>query len=123
MSNNATPVGGFDFNRPTIVSLLYLGSWVTGGLTGLIGAVLAFIWKGEAQEAWESTHYAYLINTFWIMVVGTVLAVLLTITIILAIFGIPLGIGVGIWATVRAVMSLVKAQRREPMPNPGTWGF
>jgi uncharacterized membrane protein len=123
MSNNATPVGGFDFNRPTIVSLLYLGSWVTGGLTGLIGAVLAFIWKGEAQEAWESTHYAYLINTFWIMVVGTILAVLLTITIILAIFGIPLGIGVGIWATVRAVMSLVKAQRREPMPNPGTWGF
>lgn len=121
--NNTTPTGGFDFNRPTIVGLLYLASWLTGGIAGIIGGVLAFVWKGEAQEQWETTHYTYLINTFWIMVVGTVLAVMLTVTIILAIFGIPLGFAVGIWATVRSVLSLVKAQRREPMPNPGTWGI
>lgn len=123
MNNGATPVGGFDFNRPTIIGLLYLASWVSGGLTGLIGGVLAFVWKGDQHQPWEATHYTYLINTFWIMFVGTAIAFVLTVTLIFAIFGIPLGFFVGIWATVRAVMSLVKAQRREPMPNPGSWGI
>ncbi len=40
---DATPVpSGFEFNRPTIVSLLYLGSFITG-ITAIIGVVLAYV--------------------------------------------------------------------------------
>ena len=33
---------GFEFNQPTIISLLYLGSFVTG-ISGLVGVVLAHV--------------------------------------------------------------------------------
>lgn len=117
MTNNATPTGGFDFNRPTIIGLLYLGSLVTGGLTGLIGIVLAFVWKGEAHEPWEATHYTYLINTFWIGLAGSVIGVLLIIVLI----GLPILLAVTAWFVVRSIMSLINAQKRLAMPNPGSW--
>ena len=113
----ATPTGGFDLNRPTIVGLLYLVGAFTGGLLGIVGLVLAFVWKGEAHEPWEETHYTYLIRTFWMgLLAGFIGLILIVIGI-----GILILIAVSIWFIVRAVMSLVKAQRHEPMPDPLTF--
>ncbi len=106
---------GFDFNHPTIISLLYLSAVVLG-LTGLIGVVLAYVWRGEAHAEWETSHYEYLIRTFWIALAGTVVSVLLMIVLI----GFVLLLAVGVLVLVRCVMSLVNAQKRQPMPNPGT---
>jgi uncharacterized membrane protein len=111
------PTGGsFDANRPTIISLLYLASFLLG-VTGLVGVVLAFVWKGEPHEAWEDSHYQYLINTFWIGLVGSTVGIILTIVLI----GILILFAVAALVIVRSVLSLIKAQKREPMPNPGTW--
>ena len=52
------PSGGFDFNRPTVVSLLYLSSFILG-VTAIVGVVLAYVWKGEPHAEWESSHYTY----------------------------------------------------------------
>jgi len=38
---------GFEFNHPTIISLLYLASCITG-VTAIVGVVLAYVWRGEA---------------------------------------------------------------------------
>jgi uncharacterized membrane protein len=111
----ATPAGSFDFNRPTIISLLYLASFITG-ITGIIGVVLAFVWKGEAHEPWEATHYTYLINTFWIGLAGSVLGFLLMIVLI----GFLIWMATAALVIVRIVLSLVAAQRRTAMPNPGS---
>ena len=108
--------GGFDLNRPTIISLLYISSMVLG-VTGLVGVVLAFVWKGEAHADWEASHYQYLINTFWIGLASAIVGVILAIVLIgfLIIFaGMALVI-------VRSVMSLINAQKQQPMPNPGSW--
>ena len=126
MENTPTPQrnqppttgSGFDTNKPTIVSLLYLASFVTG-ITGLVGIVLAHVWSGEAQEPWMESHYTYLIRTFWIGLVMSLIAGVLTIVII-GVFLLPL---IAIWVGVRSVMSLVKAQRHEPMPDPQTLAF
>jgi uncharacterized membrane protein len=113
---NATPTStGFDFNRPTIVGLLYLASLLTG-ITAIIGVVLAFVWKSEAHEPWELTHYIYLIRTFWIGLIGSVIGFLLLIILI----GFPILLAVGVWVLVRTIMSLINAQKRAPMPNPET---
>jgi uncharacterized membrane protein len=121
VSNNVPPSSGFDANRPTIIAILYLASWVTGSIAGIIGGILAFVWKGEPHDGWMDSHYEYLINTFWIALAGTTLGVILTVTIILSFIGIPLIFGVGIWTTVRSVMSLINAQKQEPMPNAQSW--
>jgi uncharacterized membrane protein len=112
----ARSTSGFDFNHPTIVSLLYLASMVLG-VTAIVGVVLAYVWKGEAHEAWETSHYDYLIRTFWIGLIGAVISVLLFIVLI----GFLLLVAVGVLVVVRCVLSLVNAQKRMPMPNPDTW--
>jgi uncharacterized membrane protein len=110
------PQGGFDFNYPTIVSLLYLSSFVLG-VTGLIGVVLAYVWRGESREAWEASHYEYLINTFWIGLIGTVIGIILLVVVV----GVFVWIAAMVLVVVRSVLSIIRAQKHEPMPNPGTW--
>ena len=106
---------GCDFNQPTIVSLLYLSSFVLG-VTSIVGVVLAYVWKGEARPEWEQTHYQYLINTFWIGLVGGCISVVL----MLALIGFLLLPAVAVLVIVRCVLSLINAQKQMPMPNPGT---
>lgn len=105
-------------NRPTIVALLYLASCFVG-VTGIIGVVLAYVWRGEAQGSWEESHLTYLINTFWIGFIGSIISFFLLFVLI----GILTWIAVGVLVVVRSVLSLVGAQRQMPMPNPGslTW--
>lgn len=107
---------GFDFNRPTVVSLLYLSSFILG-ITVIVGVVLAYVWKGEAHAEWETSHYDYLIRTFWIGLIGGVVSVLLMIVLI----GFLLMLAVGVLVVVRCVLSIVNAQKQQPMPNPETW--
>lgn len=114
----ATNPQGFDANRPTIVAILYLASFVTG-ITGLVGIVLAHVWQGESQEDWMASHYSYLIRTFWFAFLAGIVATVLSIVLI----GLLLFPVIAIWFGVRSVMSLLKAQKREPMPDPKTLLF
>ena len=111
-----TTTAGFDFNRPTIISLLYLSSFVLG-LTVIIGVVLAYVWKGEPHADWETSHYDYLIRTFWIGLIGSVISFVLMLVLI----GFLLWIAVAVLVVVRSVLSLINAQKQMPMPNPETW--
>lgn len=107
---------GFEFNRPTIIALLYLASCITG-VSAIIGVVLCYVWKGEPHQPWEATHYTYLIRTFWIGVIGSVVGI---VTLLVGI-GFLILLGIGIWSLVRTVLSLVSAQKREPMKDPETF--
>ncbi len=112
----AGPAGGFDFNQPTIVSLLYLSSFALG-VTALVGVVLAYVWKDQPHAEWEVSHYRYLIRTFWIALIGSAVSFLLLIILV----GFLLWIAVAVLVVVRCVLSLINAQKHEPMPNPDTW--
>ena len=112
---NASSVDG---NRPIIIGALYLGSFITG-ITGLIGIVLAHMWSGDARGTWAESHYTYLIRTFWFGLLGTIIGGLLTLVLI----GFFVLLAVGIWFGVRSVLSLVKASKQEPMPDPDTLWF
>lgn len=127
MDDNRTPApqnsgppstGGFDANRPTIISLLFLGSFVTG-ITGLVGIVLAHVWQGEGNDPWMRSHFSYLIRTFWIGFAASVVAFFLSF-ILIGFLLFPL---IAVWVGVRSVLSMVKAQKQEPMPDPETLLF
>jgi uncharacterized membrane protein len=106
----------FDFNRPTIISLLYLSSFLFG-ITVIVGVVLAYVWKGEAHAEWETSHYDYLIRTFWVGLIGSVISFILMIVLI----GFLLWAAVAVLVVVRCVLSLINAQKQIAMPNPETW--
>jgi uncharacterized membrane protein len=107
---------GFDFNQPTIISLLYLAGYVTG-VSAIVGVVLGYVWRSEPKAEWEVSHYAYLIRTFWIGLIGSIVGVVLTVILI----GILFLIAVGVLVIIRSIMSLINAQKQEPMPNPDSW--
>ncbi len=114
-SGSPTPNNGFDANRPTIISLLYLGSYFTG-ISGLVGIVLAHVWSGEDNPEWMASHLTYLIRTFWIGFLASIVGIVLSIVLI----GIPILMAAAIWVAVRSIMSIIKAQKQEPMPDPET---
>ena len=109
---------GVDSNRPVIVGALYLASFLTG-ITGLVGVVLAHIWEGEARGTWMESHYTYLIRTFWFSVIFGIVAFLLMFVLV----GFLLFPLIAIWFGVRSVLSLIKASKQEPMPDPKTLLF
>lgn len=111
---------GFQLNHPTIVSLLYLGAFVTG-ITAIIGLVLAYLWKDEDANSWAASHGRYLIRTFWIGLLYSVIVGISWITIILIPL-IPVGIvAIMVWWVVRCVKSLLAAQKQQPISDPATW--
>ena len=113
---SATP--GFDFNKATIVSLLYIGGFVVG-VTGLIGFILALVWKDEVAGTWEESHLQFHIMTFLIgLLVGIIGSILSFILI-----GIPILIALAVWILVRSVLALLKAQKHQPIADPKTWLF
>ncbi len=113
--SNADSVDG---NRPVIVAALYLASFITG-VTGLVGVVLAHIWSGDNKGTWVESHYTYLIRTFWFSFLASIVAALLSMVLI----GFLLFPVIIVWFGVRSVLSLIKATKQEPMPNPETLGF
>jgi uncharacterized membrane protein len=118
MTDNAPrpeTASGFDLNRPTIIALLYLASFLTG-ITALIGLVLAYVWKNEPHEPWERSHYSYHIRSFWYGLIGSLICGILTL-ILIGLLGFVV---LAVWLAVRTVLALLKAQRREPIPDPET---
>ncbi len=117
LSNAATAVASsFDFNQPTIVAALFLSAPFFG-VTGLIGLVLAYVWRSEKPHGWEATHYTYLIRGFWIWFAGFAIGFVLTFVVI----GIFIILAAYALIMVRGVLSIMRAQKQEPMPEPETW--
>jgi uncharacterized membrane protein len=126
-----TDYGGPDDKTMTIVVYaLYLLGFITGGLTTLLGLVMAYVQKNSASERAYS-HYVFLIRTFWIAVGWTLVAAALLIVGIplsVVLIGIPLllaaklvmGILV-IWYGVRCIVGLVAAAQDQAYGQPRSW--
>lgn len=84
---------------------------------GLIGVIIAYLKRGEAAGTLWETHITFIIRTFWLGVLGIVVAGLTSFIGI----GILLGFVVGIWWLVRAVVGLLRAIDDRPILNPETW--
>lgn len=140
--------GGAQFNRPIVVVAFFLLSYLTL-FSGIVGLVVAYVWKREATEEWEISHLRYLIRSVWLAllymiasagVIGLFAGALVatadapTLGANVAADGmLKLGLGLGalagglglfgtwLWFAVRCVLSLVNAMPRQPMPRPATW--
>ena len=131
---------GFQFNGPTLISVLYLATYFTV-FTALVGVILAYVWRRHAPHEWERTHYRYLIRTFWLGIAGYAIVALGVVGFVAApeadlpemgatmdVVVIVAAIVGGLWVVllsillvIRCAMSLVNAQQDAPMPRPESW--
>lgn len=126
-----TDYGGPDDKTMTlVVYALYLLGYITGGLTTLVGLVMAYVLKGAASER-AFSHYVFLIRTFWIalgwaLVAGVLVMVGIPLSFIL--IGIPMlllaklvMVIVAVWYGVRCIIGLVAASQDQAYGRPRAW--
>lgn len=110
------PGGKPDTTLPIVVYALFLAGIVSGGLTMLVGVVIAYVYRGRGPH-WYDEHYRYQIRTFWIALlyfaISGVLMLLLIgyITWLLAV----------VWLVVRCVKGIRRLQDYREPDNVGTW--
>lgn len=102
-------------NNVRLVYILYLLSFVVG-ITGIVGLVFAYMNRGKAAP-WLQSHYTFLIRTFWIGLLASIVAFLLALVLI----GFVLMFAIAVWVIVRCAIGLQKVSRNEPIEKPETW--
>lgn len=120
MSNPNTPIDTDSWMSPgpknvQLIYILYFVS-VLIGFTSIIGLVMAYLNRGKVGGFVE-THYTWLIRTFWIALLYTLVAIVLAFVAI----GFILMFAVAIWAIIRLVKGIQAIGRNEPIPDPLTW--
>jgi uncharacterized membrane protein len=111
----APPQGTDSTTTAQVVYGLYLASLLLG-FTSIIGVIVAYVYRGEAQE-WLKAHYTLQIRTFWIGLLYSFAAGLLSLVGIGLIL-IPV---VLVWLIVRCVKGFQYLGKRQPYPNVDTW--
>lgn len=116
-SDARSSISDSDDRTIAIVSyILYLATFVTGGIAAIVGVILAYL-KRDTENPVLAGHYEYLIRTFWIGLVGSLICIVLFFVII----GIPLFIALAVWWLLRLVVGVVRLLDNKPIPDPKTW--
>lgn len=131
MSDHVQPVAvAEDKTMAVVVYVLFLLSFVTMGVTGLVGVILAYANRSVAGPRMAS-HHTFQIRTFWIgfaaMLFGATLFFwgaifsLILIGIPFLIMGKLLLAATTVWYAVRCVVGLIKASQDDAYPTPHNW--
>lgn len=99
------------------IYICYLASFLAG-ISALVGIVLATMNRGTGP-AWLDSHYRYQIRTFWIGFLYTIVGF---VTILVFVGWIVL-LATSIWLILRCARGLTWLDKREPVPDPTTWGI
>ena len=105
-----------DTTLPMVIYALYLASIVTGGLTALVGVVIAYVYRGKGPE-WLDQHYRYQVRTFWIGLLYFCLSGVLMFVLI----GFVLWLVAVVWLVIRCVKGFKGLQEQRSPENVDTW--
>lgn len=107
-----------DTTLTIVVYALHLAGIITGGMTSLVGVVMAYVYRGRGP-AWLDEHYRYQIRTFWIGLLYFAVSGLLTLILI----GFLTWLLAVVWLVIRCVKGLKAVQERRAPDNVDTWLF
>ena len=81
----------------------------------VVGVILAYVKRDEAQGSIYASHIDWLIKTFWVSLVGTVLGTFTTLILI----GWLILLVTAIWFIYRVVIGLIKLNEDKPVSTQG----
>ena len=134
MSDVASPAQprSEDMTRVGVIYGLYLLGWISGGLTALIGLIIAYASRGAASPKAES-HLTFQIRTIWVSLGWAILGGLLVVIglpLSLVLIGLPIfHLGMSILALLgllfvgRCIAGVIYLARGEDYPRPRSWFF
>ena len=90
-------------------------------IAGIVGVIVAYVKRGEAQGTWVASRFDWLIATFWWSLLWSLIVVVVGGILILVLVGliiIPVGLAiVSIWVIYRVVRGYLAFNRSEPLPG------
>jgi uncharacterized membrane protein len=98
-----------------IIYGLNVGGLLTGGLTSIAAIIMNYIKRDDMKGTFLESHFDWQIKTFWWSFGLGLLAAILILTLIGAIIGIPLAIGVSIWWIYRIIKGWLKLNDGQPV--------
>ena len=102
-----------------ITGLMSAALVVTAFLTGwpsIIAVILNYVKRSEAAGTFLDSHFSWQLRTFWFALLWVVIGWLLIVTIIGAVIGVPILLGVGVWVLYRIARGWINLADRKPMP-------
>ena len=133
---NLNPGAATDADARLLTSMiygLYLAGFLTGGLTAVVGVIMAYVLVGSAP-AWAKSHYTFQIWTFWLGLLSLLLLIpFLVAWVITGAITAILGIGIlmllatvlvvaapFVWFAARCAVGLSWSVQSQPYPRPQT---
>lgn len=110
-----TQDAGSEAERSTLLITYILHSLApfTGGLTGLIAAIISHIKVRETQNAFIRSHHGWLIRTFWSGLLWLAIAYALMILLV----GYLVYAVAAVWWLYRTIRGFVNYNERRPLPG------
>ncbi len=87
------------------------------GLLGIVGVIVAYLKRTEAQGTWIASHLRWLIRTFWYSLVWGIVGGVFAITIIGLIVAIPVWGLASIWVVYRVIRGYLLFKDSKPIPG------
>jgi uncharacterized membrane protein len=95
-------------------SATVIGSFI-GSVPSIVAVIMNYVKRGDARGTWAESHYRWQIRTFWFALLWFVIAVILIVTIIGALAGIPILAVVTVWLIYRIARGWLRLRDRRPM--------
>ena len=117
-----------DKTMPIVVYALFLAGYFTGGLSPIVGVIVAYVSKGSAQPL-SASHFDFQIRTFWLSIAGGVLATVLffmgaimvhasPVFALFSVIGCLVMLVQTVWFIIRCIVGLVRVMQDQPSPDP-----
>ncbi len=100
-----------------IVWALFIASYFTAALTGIVGLIIAYVKRDDLAGTPFESHMTSAIRTFWIsLIVGIIGFVLAFILVGFLVLGL-----LALWHLFRVIRGLVYALDGKPIADPTGW--
>jgi uncharacterized membrane protein len=91
-----------------------IGSFI-GSVPSIVAVILNYMKRRDARGTWAESHYSWQIRTFWFALLWFLIAWGLILTLLGAVVGIPLLIGLTLWLVYRIARGWLRLIDRRPM--------
>jgi len=126
--------GSAPVNAATLVYVLFaiavIGTLISHGLivfaplvgvAGIVGVIIAYVKRGDAQGTWVASHFTWLIRTFWWSLLWDIIGGLILVTLGLILIGIPIAIAIfvatSIWGIYRLIRGFLYFKDSQAVPG------
>ena len=86
-----------------------------GSLPSLLAVLLNYAKRSDARGTWADSHYRWQIRTFWFALLWALIGWALIFTLVGAVVGVPILIGLTLWLIFRIGRGWLRLRDRRPM--------